>query len=328
MGAEGVGIWIQVASWNTAAVNNNPFEYWMSSSNTMYDNLMKNIQEFVDSDEKDIKISEIFTDTMFDDLRNQMNKAKLPGVDRIEYLWQSRYRSRLAVREFLMDESVCAKRLASMPDRITNTIYLADGSVIKRPSAITHYENVSLSSVEKWWQEWIIFMFQTGVQIYSGDKRNPAPSQAVYSLLSPIPLSKYPALTVEEQEISIGLQILCLAILDSIFLHILNSVMPDLWMQIRRDLCQSLITNKSKMIVSILEQSYCNCSIIFLQEAAASFHEAISCSPLLSKYALLCPIDLDCRRNQNSLILLDRTRFREETAVDATEQVYTARGSR
>lgn len=48
--------------------------------------------------------------------------------------------------------------------------------------------------------------------------------QVVCNLIEPILHSKYPAITLEEQAISIPLQILCLAIFDSILVHMLNTV--------------------------------------------------------------------------------------------------------
>ena len=50
---------INVASWNIAAVYNNPFEYWISHKNPEYDTMMIGVQNFIDSREKDFKISEI-----------------------------------------------------------------------------------------------------------------------------------------------------------------------------------------------------------------------------------------------------------------------------
>ncbi len=43
-------------------------------------------------------------------------------------------------------------------------------------------------------------------------------------LIEPILHSKYPAITQDEQEISIPLQLLCLAIFDAILVHMLNTV--------------------------------------------------------------------------------------------------------
>ena len=58
------------------------------------------------------------------------------------------------------------------------------------------------------------------------------------------------------------------------------------------------------------------------QEAAAAFaHQAQEQPQLKHKYALLAPGDLDGRRNQNSLILVDRSRFLAHKANDVT-QVY------
>lgn len=39
----------QVITWNIAAVNNNPFEYWVTHDDPAYNKLMSDAQEFIDS---------------------------------------------------------------------------------------------------------------------------------------------------------------------------------------------------------------------------------------------------------------------------------------
>ena len=46
--------YINVASWNIAAVYNNPFEYWVSHQNPEYDYLMKGVQDFIDTGGKEL----------------------------------------------------------------------------------------------------------------------------------------------------------------------------------------------------------------------------------------------------------------------------------
>ena len=39
---------MRVATWNIAAVNNNPFEYWITHSDADYNKLMEDVQSFID----------------------------------------------------------------------------------------------------------------------------------------------------------------------------------------------------------------------------------------------------------------------------------------
>jgi hypothetical protein len=147
-------------------------------------------------------------------------------------------------------------------------------------------------------------MFHTQVALSSGK-----PAQVVCQLIGPILRSKYPSISVEEQKISIPLQILGLAILDAILVHILNSVCPSMWEDVRSDLSNALIHNKASKICSILNQSYRDMDVIFIQEAAAVFPSQVAeVRGLNDKFAVLEPFNLDAKRNQNSMILVDRNR--------------------
>ncbi len=73
-----------------------------------------------------------------------------------------------------------------------------------------------------WRTEWTRFMFLTKVQIFKAKKEDQ--SKCVYSLIEPIRRSKYPAITPDEEVMGAPLEILCLAILDSIFFHVGNRV--------------------------------------------------------------------------------------------------------
>ena len=100
-----------------------------------------------------------------------------------------------------------------MPDRITNTIALADGQTCSRPSVINAYDDGDLSSIEAWWGQWLTFMFATPVRIAEvNDSYEAATSQPmlVCHLLTPLSRAKYPALTAEEEANSVALQLLCL----------------------------------------------------------------------------------------------------------------------
>ena len=39
---------LRVATWNIAAINNNPFEYWITHDDADYNVLMEGVQSFID----------------------------------------------------------------------------------------------------------------------------------------------------------------------------------------------------------------------------------------------------------------------------------------
>jgi hypothetical protein len=156
-----------VASWNLSAINNNPFEYWVTHTDPEYNKLMTGVQSFIDSPERDLPIHEVFTDEMFAELRSELEAVGIGAahLDALEAHWNSEYRSRMAVGGFLKDKQIGVKRLASLPDRITNTIHLADGGTCLRPTVINAYDGPPLSSMHEWWALWRDFMFRTSVQV-------------------------------------------------------------------------------------------------------------------------------------------------------------------
>ena len=54
---------LSVATWNVAAVNNNPFEYWITHHDAAYNTLMADVQKFVDAPgDRDVAVREVFTE--------------------------------------------------------------------------------------------------------------------------------------------------------------------------------------------------------------------------------------------------------------------------
>jgi hypothetical protein len=317
---------LTIVTWNVAAVNNNPFEYWITSPDPAYMQLMYGVQEFMESQQCKRRVDEIFTDIMFSELMEEMTEKNIPMLDEVERIWNEDYRNRVAIQEFLMDTSIGEKRLTSMPDRITNTINLHDGTKCMRPTAINAYCEGSLNSMQCWWLAWKDFMFRREVQIFGGDAKSPAPKQVVCRLVGPILRSKYPSISAAEQAASIPLQILCLAILDAIFIWMLNSVFPE-WERVRSSLCDALINEKSARVCDILAHSYADTDVIFLQEAAAIFVQHVGRHAALSaRFRLLAPPVLDGKRDQNSLILISRRRFADAPFADVTSLVLDALG--
>ena len=312
---------IQVATWNIAAVNNNPFEYWVAYPHNSYDTLMQSVEDFLESGEKDFPITVAFNDDMFQELRNELKLLGVNGLDKLDTYWFDDFRHRKAISQFLKDKTLGVKRMISMPDRITNTIFLSSGGVRMRPTVMNAYEG-SLPSIDAWWSQWRDFMFHTTVDVVQGSQATHCGPVIVGDLISPLSRAKYPAITVDEQEISTALQILCLAIMDAILVLVLNSAAPGVWEDVRRSLCDALILNKDARVCQILATAYTDTDIIFIQEAAAAFAERVRLDAALHRrYAVLQPRNLDGKRDQNSLILIARARFLEATAADVTQRV-------
>ena len=126
---------MQLASWNLAAVNNNPFEYWVTHKDPAYNKLMEDVQAFIEEPgAKDVAVSEGFTDAMFAELVGIMECMGWEGVSEVKLLRSVDYKKRKIISEFIKDSTIGSKRLASMPDRMTNTINTTDGKQVCRPT--------------------------------------------------------------------------------------------------------------------------------------------------------------------------------------------------
>jgi len=58
----------------------------------------------------------------------------------------------------------------------------------------------------------------------------------VRSMLSPILRAKYPAITPEEEAVSVPLQAMAGAIFDAVLVHMMNQLAPDTWQPLREDM--------------------------------------------------------------------------------------------
>ena len=68
---------LAVTTWNIAAINNNPFEYWITyNEEPKYEELMVKVEQFLENPgDKDVPVSQVFTETMFSDLDNRLQKV-------------------------------------------------------------------------------------------------------------------------------------------------------------------------------------------------------------------------------------------------------------
>jgi hypothetical protein len=168
-----------------------PFEYWITyDEDPEYQNIMDNIEKFIETPgEKDIPVNRVFTDKMFDSLEKRMDAISWPSV---RSYWEKDYSTRLIISGFLKNKELGSKRLASMPDRFTNTINVAGSAEpVCRPTVINMYDG-DLSTTDMWYTNWEKFMFDDALTIKGKDGEM---TKKPYELLKKIPKVKYPDIT-------------------------------------------------------------------------------------------------------------------------------------
>eukprot|EP00457_Paulinella_chromatophora_P000907 gb/GEZN01000908.1/.p1 GENE.gb/GEZN01000908.1/~~gb/GEZN01000908.1/.p1 ORF type:complete len:970 (-),score=146.71 gb/GEZN01000908.1/:610-3483(-) len=305
---------IRALSWNLAAINNNPFEYHSSGKDPKYDALMAAVEDFMlNPGERDIPVSQVFTEEYLAQLNVQMNKLGWDGVDEVNELWNSDFSKRPIVSKFLLDAEIERKRLVSMPDRVTSTINTM-GGLSCRPAVTNGYEG-RLDSVSDWWAEWKEWMFIRGLRLASTQGSSKKPYQLLRKIRSP----KYP-LTAEEERISLPLQLLSLAIFDSIMVHIVNTVAPDTWLPLKKELLATITNRKIPRSLDIMSSTYADYDFLCLQEAATRFVVQVT-DRLGKEYFAIVPEDMVSSRDQNSVMLLRSTRFDDTSVEEITFKV-------
>ncbi len=332
---DGISDRLYSLTWNIAAINNNPFEYWVTNDDPAYNELMKSVSDRIvsPSAKEDILVGEVFTQDMFDELAQKMKSAGWQGVDETALRFQHDLSRRRIYSGFLTDPVLGKKRLISMTDRVTNTIQTADGGVATRPTVINCYPDSDLGSVSTWWPRWIGFMFDEKISVAARSKAAAAPasgaesstdmpapmSKLVANMLQPIKRSKYPDITAEEEKISVPLQTACAAIFDAILVDMMNKIAPKKWQPLRQDLCNNLNRNKLSRTAEILESSYSRTDVVFLQEVALSFKEKMNTRALGKRlFDVYGPEIFDADRDQNSFILLQKGKFTDVADVTAS----------
>ena len=300
---------INAATWNIAAINNNPFEYWITWDNDKYVKLMEGVSEVMKNPaERDVSVKAVFTENMFASLKDKMSSVGFEGLDTVQRMWDESYKDRKIISGFLKDNILGKKRLASMPDRVTNTIVQVEGlPPVYRPTVINCYDG-DLSTLDKWFDQWKYFIFDTPVSI-TGKQGTPV-TKKIYEMLLPIKKAKYPTITEEEEAISVPLSTMCQAIFDAILVHLLNQFKDSPWMDIRANMCEKLNKKKNSRTLEILDTQYNSADLLFLQEVGKGFiDEYRSHRDMQRTYDLRLAKSADPARDQNSLILLKRNQF-------------------
>ena len=112
-------------------------------------------------------VSQVFSDEMWTELKALMVAQGWPGIDDVAARWEAEYAPRKIVSGFMKDKTLGDKRLASMPDRITNTINTRRG-VRNRPTVINCFAG-DMTTTAKWWANWKDFMFKEKLELGSAD---------------------------------------------------------------------------------------------------------------------------------------------------------------
>eukprot|EP01060_Flectonema_neradi_P010847 TRINITY_DN1792_c2_g1_i1.p1 TRINITY_DN1792_c2_g1~~TRINITY_DN1792_c2_g1_i1.p1 ORF type:complete len:545 (+),score=84.15 TRINITY_DN1792_c2_g1_i1:162-1637(+) len=296
-----------MTTWNVAAINNNPFEYWIQGSKG-HSQLLRKVGEAVKSPGSnfDILLEELFTPAMAQQLFDEMRESNWKGIPEVESRWTNDLSKRTAVSGFLKDAEIGKKRLISMFDRTTNTISTVDSQAM-RPTAVNCYAGTAdFHKVKQWWQEWITFVFRTRVVIKNrtGQKKQ----KLIREVLRPISRMKYPAITEEEELMSVPLQVLYGALFDVVVVNLLNSIDPS-WASIRQEACALLNKNKVSRTTEIITTQYApTSSVIFLQETSRELVLELQNS-ISGTHTVHVPLKFDNDRGQNSIILLKNSDF-------------------
>lgn len=309
---------MQVTTFNVAAINNNPFEYWLTiPENQDYEDLMGKVEDFLENPgENDVTVPQVFTEEMFSQLDRRLVSV---GWSSVKSYWESDFSKRTIVAGFLKDPMLGSKRLASMPDRVTNTIFTASGEAVFRPTVINMYEK-DLNDQQMWWKAWEEFMFDQKIKIKN--KEGNIEEKAPWAMLQSIKKSKYKAITEQEEADSLPLQTLCGAIFDAILVHMMNTVStPDLWQPLKRKIVENLNKKKVPHTLEILENQYMDAAIMTLQEVSSSLIDQAKRGKLGRNFHIISPSNLDVVRDQNSVILLCKKAFPKGVVAEVTSVV-------
>jgi len=280
-----------------------------------YNELMDKVQTFITEtpNSHDVPVKEIFTEQMFQELKDCMASIGWTGISETETLWNNDFKNRKIISGFMKDNELSLKRLVSMPDRMTNSIN-TDSGTLYRPTVINNFTG-NLKDLSDWWSQYKSFIFETS---FEKTKNGETQKIAVSSLMNLISKAKYPALTTEEEKISVPLQTLCISIFDAFLVKMVFTIAPDTWQQLRKDICVKLCSEKDKNTANILSNTYKDFDIFFLQETSVAFLQLAKEN--IDAYAVLSPKVLG-KRDQNSVILLKKDFFCAEEYIEITDQL-------
>ena len=288
---------LSTLTFNVSGVNLNPFEFWSDMNDPEYVSFMVAFEQAVNNMDDDTLTREIFTPKMFDELESEMNKLRWVGVSETRHVYESDLGKRTIISGFLKDKLLGEKRLVSFPDRYTNTINVNGEPPACRPTPINQCV-ANFTNLDEWFCEWKRFMFSAKLD----NEKNPC------DLLEIIKSNKYPAITDEEERISLPLQTLCLAVFDAILVYLADSTRID-WRRIKTNLLDTLVRNKVPRLVNILSKTYADFDVMFLQECSETFIGALRESPLGHTHTVTSHMSDTNSRNQASVVVTKNSTF-------------------
>jgi hypothetical protein len=81
---------LEIVTWNIASPNLNPFEYWVTHESQSYSELMISVQKAIDDpNEEDVELGQIFTQSMFQQLKSELSAQKIQHLEELEHMWES-----------------------------------------------------------------------------------------------------------------------------------------------------------------------------------------------------------------------------------------------
>jgi len=333
LSTEGSPNLVSVISWNIAAINNNPFEYWMDPSGckdphiaqaeAAYSRLMTEAGNFIDRQREApadqlVRVKDIMTPAMVDELFQLMEPKGWVGLEETRNYYEEDVAERGIISGVLFDQKIGKKRLCSWSDRYCNSIRCVDDfdepMTLYRPSVINFSTSNALGDPKTRWKLWKQFMFDTPVRKAAGN--DPI---MVCDMLQPLKKSKYPDLTVEEEHMSMPLQTLFLAIFDMILFRIVDEAAPGRWLQLKKMVVDAS-GNKIQRTTQILATHYSHVDVMCICEASANFLEDARNS-FGKDYVIPVPMEMDPEKDQNSFLLLHKRIFGDAQPRDITEEV-------
>ena len=105
-----------VSTWNIAAVNNNPFEYWVTYPDAAYNDFMRRVEQIIASQDE-LVVNQIFTESMFSELIDELKALDFGGLEPLRLLWRQDLSCRSAITGFLKDKALGEKRLTRYSPR-------------------------------------------------------------------------------------------------------------------------------------------------------------------------------------------------------------------
>ena len=111
---------VLTCTWNVAAINNNPLEYWVSwdDGDDSYKKLMMGVESIMDTPgDSDLTLESVFPAAACKELFEVMRELKLDGVDEVATIWEEDLMKRRMVTDFLKDKDLRREFLSLLNGR-------------------------------------------------------------------------------------------------------------------------------------------------------------------------------------------------------------------